>query len=137
MLGRRSAGPARRPRRLRRCSWPVSKESLAEILAWNERALRYAETVSDDRVRAFYPSLYLSPGRSHEFLGYRAKASCYYRLTAEGSALSGRAYARLVGDGIVAGRKRTVQGTRAALGFKPPSITPRPAHHRVLSDDNR
>jgi hypothetical protein len=40
--------------------------------------------VGDDRVRGFYPSLYLNLGRSHEVLGHPAEASRYYELAAEG-----------------------------------------------------
>ena len=53
-----------------------------ETLRWNREALIRAEAVGDERVQAFYPSLYLNMGRSHELLGDQAEAERYYALTA-------------------------------------------------------
>jgi hypothetical protein len=38
----------------------------AESLRWNQPALSCADLVNDERVRDFYPSLYLSLGRAYE-----------------------------------------------------------------------
>jgi hypothetical protein len=44
------------------------------ILEWNQLALNHADAVGDDRVQAFYPSLYLNLGHAHEVLGDRETA---------------------------------------------------------------
>lgn len=54
----------------------------AETLHWNQLALQYAEAVNDERVTAFYPSLYVNLGRSHEVLGNQAEAKRFYDLAA-------------------------------------------------------
>ncbi len=43
------------------------------VYAWNQRALDHANAVSDDRVKEFYPSLYLNMGQSFELLGDQKK----------------------------------------------------------------
>lgn len=53
-----------------------------EILRWNREALERAEAVDDERVQAFYPSLYLNMGRSYELLGEQAEAERFYALAA-------------------------------------------------------
>ena len=52
-------------------------------LQWNQEALIRAEAVGDERVRSFYPSLYVNLGRAHERLGNWAEARRYYQLAAE------------------------------------------------------
>lgn len=52
-------------------------------LAWNEKSLHHATTVGEDRVRDFYPSLYLNLGKSHEDLGNRDEAKHFYELAAK------------------------------------------------------
>ena len=47
-------------------------------LHWNQEAVRRADAVKDDRVREFYPSLYLNLGHSYEELGDALKACHYY-----------------------------------------------------------
>lgn len=59
------------------------QDSPEETLAWNQEALARAEKVGDDRVKGFYPSLYVNLGHSHEALGHREEASRYYQLAAE------------------------------------------------------
>jgi len=59
------------------------QESPEETLRWNQLALKHANAVNDDRVRDFYPSLYLNLGSSHEALGNQDKAQEYYTLAAE------------------------------------------------------
>ena len=54
-----------------------------EKLRWNQIALERANSVNDDRVAEFYPSLYLNLGRSHEILGNQNEAQRYYDLAAE------------------------------------------------------
>lgn len=54
-----------------------------DALYWNQEALRRADAVGDDRVKEFYPSLYLNLGRSYEMLGDQSKAQKYYALAAE------------------------------------------------------
>lgn len=53
-----------------------------DALVWNQRSLDYADAVRDDRVREFYPSLYLNMGKAHEDLGNREDAKRFYQ-TAE------------------------------------------------------
>lgn len=53
------------------------------VFHWNQEALERANAVSDDSVRAFYPSLYLNMGRSYELIGKQAEAETYYSLAAE------------------------------------------------------
>jgi hypothetical protein len=55
----------------------------AVTLHWNQVALARAEAVGDDRVRSFYPSLYLNLGQSSEVLGNQAEAERFYALAAE------------------------------------------------------
>jgi len=59
------------------------QERPQDTLRWNQRALRHALAVGDERVKDFYPSLYLSLGRSYEVLGDHAQARKYYALAAE------------------------------------------------------
>ena len=51
-------------------------------LHWNRIALERAEVVGDERVREFYPSLYLNMGQSYELLGDQDEARRYYDLAA-------------------------------------------------------
>lgn len=53
-----------------------------ELLRWNQEALSHAERVNDERVKDFYPSLYLNMGRSYELLGNSVEAKRYYDLAA-------------------------------------------------------
>jgi len=59
------------------------QDSPEESLRWNQLALQHANSVNDERVEDFYPSLYLNLGRSYEVLGNQAEAQRYYRLAAE------------------------------------------------------
>ncbi len=58
------------------------QERHQDTLHWNREALARAEAVGDERVKSFYPSLYLNMGQSYEALGDRAEASRYYGLAA-------------------------------------------------------
>ena len=59
------------------------QDSAEESLRWNQIALEHADAVKDERVKEFYPSLYLNLGRSHEILENRVEAQKYYDLAAE------------------------------------------------------
>jgi hypothetical protein len=59
------------------------KEDPNEILRWNQESLTRADAVKDERVKDFYPSLYLNMGRSYEMLGNHSEAQRYYELAAE------------------------------------------------------
>jgi tetratricopeptide (TPR) repeat protein len=55
----------------------------AGTLGWNQKSLHHAAAVDEDRVRDFYPSLYLNLGKSHEDLGNRDEAKHFYDLAAQ------------------------------------------------------
>jgi hypothetical protein len=59
------------------------QENPEESLRWNQLALMRAQMADDERIKDFYPSLYLSLGRSHEILGNQREAQKYYCLAAE------------------------------------------------------
>jgi len=59
------------------------QDSAEETLRWNQIALEHADAGNDEQVKDFYPSLYLSLGRSHELIGNQAEAQRYYDLAAE------------------------------------------------------
>lgn len=87
----------------------------AETLHWNQVALDHAEAVTDDRVRGFYPSLYLNLGWSHEQLGDLSKASQYYELATNRLAdLPDDPYATVVRKGVTAGQARVAQALNKA-----------------------
>lgn len=54
-----------------------------ETLRWNQIALERAAAVNDERVKDFYPSLYLNLGNSYEVMGNQEEAQRYYSLAAE------------------------------------------------------
>ena len=58
------------------------QESPEEIFRWNQIAFERAQMVNDERVKDFYPSLYLNMGRSHELLGNKLQAKEYYDVAA-------------------------------------------------------
>jgi hypothetical protein len=77
-------------------------------LAWNREALMRADAVADERVRDFYPSLYLNLAHSLERLGHTASAYEHYTLAAARlTDLAASPYAGLVRTGVTAGLKRT------------------------------
>ena len=59
------------------------QDSAEEYLRWNQLALKHANAVNDGRVKDFYPSLYLSLGRSYELVGDQSEAQRYYDLAVE------------------------------------------------------
>jgi tetratricopeptide (TPR) repeat protein len=56
--------------------------SPSAVLEWNQKALAFAENVTDNSVVSFYPSLYLNMGKSYQELGDAAEAQKYYSLAA-------------------------------------------------------
>jgi tetratricopeptide (TPR) repeat protein len=84
------------------------QDSPAERLRWNREALSRAEAVPDDRVRGYFPSLYLNLGRSYEDVGNLNEARRTYELAAErvGDLLED-GYGAMVRRGIAEGRRRT------------------------------
>jgi tetratricopeptide (TPR) repeat protein len=58
------------------------QETDVEALQWNQESLKRAEAVKDDRVKTFYPSLYLNMGKSLEETGEFAESLKYYKLAA-------------------------------------------------------
>lgn len=54
-----------------------------EALVWNQRSLDLALAVNDERVRGFFPSLYLNMGKAYEDLGKLDEARRYYAMVAE------------------------------------------------------
>ena len=59
------------------------QDSPKEILRWNWVALERADTVHDERVKDFYPSLYLNLGHAYELLGRQDEVKKYFNLVAE------------------------------------------------------
>jgi hypothetical protein len=83
------------------------QESLEDNLRWNQEALARADAVDDERVRDFYPSLYLNLGKSHEDLGNTAAARHFYaRAAACAGELPDGPYTELVQKGIASAQKR-------------------------------
>lgn len=77
---------------------------------WNAEALAQADAAhaaGDDRVRPFYPSLYLNAGHSCELLGDAAGAARYYDLAeARLGDVPGGTYGDVVRHGVAEGRRR-------------------------------
>ena len=55
-----------------------------DTLRWNQESLACADAVGDERVRGFYPSLYLNLGHSYETLGDTDEAARFYALASQG-----------------------------------------------------
>ena len=81
---------------------------------WNERALKHADAVRDDRVTSFYPSLYLNLATAYEELvqvetdyGDVRRARGYFAKAAEhADDLPAGGYADMVRQGAAAGLRR-------------------------------
>jgi hypothetical protein len=54
-----------------------------ETLRWNKIALEHGNKVANERVKDFFPSLYLSLGHAYEVLGNQDEAQKYYNLAAD------------------------------------------------------
>jgi tetratricopeptide (TPR) repeat protein len=86
------------------------QDSLEDARRWNQEAVDRADAVGDDRVRDFYPSLYLNLGKSHEDLGDQTTARAYYQLAADrAEELPDGPYTELVQKGIAAAQKRMME----------------------------
>jgi len=59
------------------------QNSAEESLRWNQIALEHANVINDERIKDFYPSLYLNLGRSYELVGNPSEAQKYYGFAAE------------------------------------------------------
>ncbi|MCB0197857.1 MAG: hypothetical protein KDJ65_38285 [Anaerolineae bacterium] len=79
-----------------------------QMLHWNLEALAQAESVADERVQSFYPSLYLNLGFSYETLGNRVEARRHYEQAAQRlDVLPSDPYGDTVRDGVTRGLART------------------------------
>src|SRR5580704_585203 len=58
------------------------QKNSVDTLLWNQRSLDHANAVADERVRGFYPSLYLNLGKAHEDLGNREESKRFYEMAA-------------------------------------------------------
>jgi len=71
-------------------------------LAWHLRALHAADAVHDERVRAFYPSLYGNVADAYLRIGDLAQAQCYIeKASAAASILQDDGYGRMI-QGLIA-----------------------------------
>lgn len=76
-------------------------------LHWNRECLRYAESVDDERVAGFYPSLHLNIGYCLEQLGDLAGAMESYRAAeARLADLPEGPYGEMIRDGVARGMAR-------------------------------
>ena len=77
------------------------QKNSVDTLLWNQRSLDHANAVADERVRGFYPSLYLNMGKAHEDLGNRQESKRFYEMavTALDSLPEGR-YGDIVRDAV-------------------------------------
>jgi len=79
-----------------------------DVLHWNREALSNADSVGDDRVQEFYPSLYLNLGKAHEDLGNTDDARRFYTLAAGRlDCLPESPYGAIVRRGVMDGLQRT------------------------------
>ena len=82
------------------------QKSPAEALHWNQITDR-ANLASEEKVRGFYPSLYLNLGKSHEDLDHLEEARHFYKLAeAAFSVLSDDRYGNIVRDAVQRGLER-------------------------------
>jgi len=78
-----------------------------QTLHWNELSLQFADAVGDERVRGFYPSLYLNMGHAYEMLGVRDEAARYYNLACSRlDDLQDDGYGQVVRTAVAEGMKR-------------------------------
>jgi tetratricopeptide (TPR) repeat protein len=85
-------------------------------LHWNQESLTNADAVGDDRVRQFYPSLYLNMGKAHEDLGNLKDARRFYALAADRiRCLPQSPLTDLVRRGVMNGLQRTADFSEQEL----------------------
>lgn len=81
----------------------VARHQVSPVAAlhWNQVSLDHANLVGDERVRGFYPSLYLNMGKAHEDLNRLEEAAHFYKL-ADGAfdVLSDDRYGDVVRDAV-------------------------------------
>ena len=83
------------------------QENPQDTLRWNQEALARAEAVGDERVRDFFPSLYLNLGHAHEALGEMNEAARFYELASQGMGqLPNSRLFGMVRGAVEAGQKR-------------------------------
>jgi hypothetical protein len=89
------------------------QNSPEKTLYWNRISIDRANLASKEKVRSFYPSLYLNMGKSHEDLNHWKEAEAFYRL-AEGSlgVLSDDRYGTMVRDAVQRGLERLANQPR-------------------------
>lgn len=81
--------------------------SAEETFRWNEEALERADAAADERVKGFYPSLYLNIGKSHEDLGDLSGARrCYETAAKKAEGIPDDGYGNLVRRGIEGALRR-------------------------------
>jgi tetratricopeptide (TPR) repeat protein len=79
-------------------------------LMWNQRSLDFANAVAEDRVREFYPSLYLNMGKAHEDMGNREAAKRFYEMAASVvDRLGDGRYGKIVRDAVDRARRRLAE----------------------------
>lgn len=77
-------------------------------LKWNQVALESADRVEDERVRGFYPSLYLNMGHSFETVGDVERArQCYVEAEQRLDDLPDGSYGDMVKQGVQNALSRT------------------------------
>jgi hypothetical protein len=86
------------------------------ILHWNQVSLDRANLVSEEKVRGFYPSLYLNVGKAHEDLNCLEEAAHFYKL-ADGAfdVLSDDRYGDVVRDAVRRGLERLAKKSSDSL----------------------
>lgn len=93
-----------------------------EALHWNQISLDRANLATEEKVRGFYPSLYLNLGKSHEDLDHLEEARHFYKLAETAfSVLSDDRYGNIVRDAVQRGLERL-----AIKSTPSPEKTPHP-----------
>lgn len=83
------------------------QETPQDTLTWNQVAVDRASLLEGEEIEAFYPSLYLNLGKSHEDMENLQTARKYYELAdSAASALAQNRYGNTVRDAIARGLQR-------------------------------
>jgi rifampin ADP-ribosylating transferase len=86
------------------------QESVADKLKWDEISLHAALQVSDENIKAYYPSLYLNVGKGYEDLNDIDNALKNYHMALSFSdLLSDDGYGKMIRSGIMNGIERVTQ----------------------------